>query len=456
MANTVNDRRRGVTLGILLGIWTIGPAPLAGAQEAARETAQEATQEAVHEAASRWAPWVGCWRTLEETAGAPPLLCVVPIDGNEAIEMLTVLDGRVVSRESIFADGKRHEVDREECRGWEWAEFSDDSYRIYTRSELDCGAGTHRSSSGVISMVSPTEWLDLRTVDVDGQSAPWAARYRLASQADFHAAGQGDLVGAQGSETLKVRLAASIPVSIKDVIEAHGKLSPEAVQLWVVERGEPFDLNATRLIEMAEAGVPPSVIDVIVAVSYPEKFVVNDAVGRRSAAAGRGGSSLAIDRGLNPFETRTSDPFSDPFYDPYTRNGYRSSYGSPGSRYGPGTTSYGGYGYGFSGYGVGFGIGYGGGLGGYGFGGYNPGFGGFGTPVISVGRRSPYGPTEGRVVRGGGYTSAASGSGSRGAGRSARPRSSGSSGSSAPAAAPRSSSPSPQSTGRRAQPRSRN
>ncbi len=425
MENTLNDPQRRVTLGVLVGAWLIMVAPIAAAQEVD----------------SRWAPWLGCWRAVDEMATAP-VLCVVPLAGEAAIEMLTVVDGQVVSRESIFADGQEHAVSRDECEGWERAEFSDDSRRIYLGSELTCGASAQRSSTGVMSMVSPYEWLDVRTVDVDGQSVPWALRYRLASRADFQAAGQGDLVSAQGSEARMTRRAASIPIAVDDVIEASGKVSAETLQLWVVERGEPFALDASRLIQMADAGVPPSVIDVVVAVSYPEKFVVNErrTAGRRPAEATYGRPGYGYGGGLNPFV--------DPFYDPYSRYGYYSPYGSY-SRYGVGY--YGGFG--------------------YGYGGYNYGYGGYGTPIIVVGRRdggTDSGSTAGRVVRGGGYTSARDSGGSTG--RSARPRSSGSSRNAAPAArsarprssggatrsaapAGRSPSSSPRSTGRTAQPR---
>ena len=197
-----------------------------------------------------------------------------------------------------------------------------------------------------------------------------------------------------GSEARIARRVASVPIAIDDVIEANGKVSAETLQLWVVERGEPFALDASRLIEMADSGVPPSVIDVVVAVSYPEKFVVNEGrtAGRRPAEAARGRPGLGYVRRLNPF------------YDPYSRYGYYSPYGSY-SRYGLGY--YGGFG--------------------YGYGGYNYGFGGYGTPIIVVGRRgstTDSGPTKGRVVTGGGYTSARGSGGSTG--RSARPRSLGS------------------------------
>jgi len=173
-------------------------------------------------------------------------------------------------------------------------------------------------------------------------------------------------------------------------------------------------------------------------VSYPEKFVVNEGriAGRSRTEAARGHPRLGYGRSFNVF--------ADPFYDPYSRYGYYSGFGYR-SRYG---------------------LGY---YGGYGYGGY--GFGGYGAPIIVVARRgsgADSGPTEGRVVRGRGYTSARGSGGSTG--RSAQPRSSGSSRNAAPAArsaparssgsatrsaapARRSPSSSPRSTGRRAQPR---
>jgi hypothetical protein len=408
MAHTMNDRQRRVTLGILAGAWLIMMVP---------------TVAAAQEVDSRWAPWIGCWRVVGEAASAP-VVCVVPLAGESAIEILTMVDDQVLSRESIFADGRQHEVSREECEGWEAAEFSDDSRRIYVRSEFTCGVSAPRSSSGVISMVSPSEWLDIRTVVEEGQSAPWAARYQLASRADFRAVGQGDLVGTQDAATRMARMAASIPIAPDDVIEATGKVSAETVQLWVVERGEGFALDAAALIEMADSGVPPSVIDVVVAVSYPEKFVLTEgassAAGPALSGAGGGASRLGYNRSLNPFD--------DSFYDPYGRYGYGSLYGS---RLGYGSGYMGRYGYGFSRYGSRYGYG-----GGYGYGRgirYGYGYGGYGRPVIVVGRRgSNPGSTKGRVVPGRGYTSARDSDGSTG--RTARPRSSGSSGSSAPAA----------------------
>ena len=63
MESTLNDPQRRVTLGILVGAWLIMAAPMAAAQEVD----------------SRWAPWLGCWRAVDEMATAP-VLCVVPLE----------------------------------------------------------------------------------------------------------------------------------------------------------------------------------------------------------------------------------------------------------------------------------------------------------------------------------------------------------------------------------------
>ena len=405
MASTMDDRRYGVTLGILLGALLIGWVPQVEAQGVD----------------SRWAPWVGCWQAVDETAAAP-LLCAVPLAGQAAIEMLTVIDGQVVSRESIFADGQLHAVSREECEGWETAEFSRDSRRIYLQTELTCGAGQSRTSTGVMSWVSPFEWMDVRTMEMNGQSVPLAIRYRLASEAAFRAAGQGNLLTTQGGDVRIARWVGAVPLTLADVIDATENVSAETVKVWIVERGERFALDASGLIEMADAGVSPEVIDVVVAVTYPEKFVFNG-----------GGASERLAEAEYGYRS-AYDPFVDPFYDPYSRYGRYYPYGFRG---GFSVGFYSGYGYGY-GYPYG-GIGYG--YGGYPYGGYGYGYGGYPTQIIVVGRRGS-GPeySQGQVVPGRGYTSA--GNSGRSTGRTARPRSSGSSTStSAPArsAQPRSS-----------------
>ncbi|MEP7346587.1 MAG: hypothetical protein ABI877_15050, partial [Gemmatimonadaceae bacterium] len=149
------------------------------------------------------------------------------------------------------------------------------------------------------------------------------------------------------------RIAASGRLDLSDVIEASGYLEVGVLQTLLAERGEGFGLDARQLLSLARAGVAPSVIDVMVALSYPDVF--------------------ALDR------TRLGDP-------PPDVRGERVVYG--GDMYDP----YGyGYGYGYDPYGYGYGRG-------------NGWYSGR-RPVVVVQRTEGDDEEHGRVVNGRGYVS---------------------------------------------------
>ncbi|MEO7966386.1 MAG: hypothetical protein ABIT38_20985, partial [Gemmatimonadaceae bacterium] len=47
------------------------------------------------------------------------------------------------------------------------------------------------------------------------------------------------------------------------------------LQTWLAERGQGFDLDARQLVSLQKAGVATEVIDVMVALSYPEQFALD-------------------------------------------------------------------------------------------------------------------------------------------------------------------------------------
>jgi hypothetical protein len=166
--------------------------------------------------------------------------------------------------------------------------------------------------------------------------------------------------------------------SVEDVIEASGKAAAEVVQAAIAEAKGRFTLNKKSLLALADAGVSETVIDLMIGLAYPDRFVVE----RRN---GYGSSAVGIS---------TGGGFYDPFMSPIMFGsmsmdcygyGYRSYYSSCGM-YSP----YYNYGYG------------------YGSGGYYPYYPGGGggwvivdpTPPGTIGPAAP----EGRAVNGRGYT----------------------------------------------------
>ena len=81
---------------------------------------------------ARWDAWLGCWNPvlgpqmaeaamLDQTGD--PHVCVVPDGASSAVEIVTVANNQIASRERIDATGIRREVQRDGCTGWEQTEW---------------------------------------------------------------------------------------------------------------------------------------------------------------------------------------------------------------------------------------------------------------------------------------------------------------------------------------------
>ena len=332
----------------------------------------------------RWSPWVGCWEPVAGDA-APSLLCVRP--AGAGVDVSEIMDGAVRATQNLQADGESYDIVAEGCEGTRTAEFSMDGKRLFTRTRQACDGDVLRTSTGLMAMLSANQWIDVQAQEDEGQSFSWVRIYRRASITQAREAGFGDLHGDAGLGARRARNRAAATVDVDDVAEAIRVVDAEAVRSWIAELDDPFELDGRSLIRLADSGVPPSVVDVMVAVSYPDRFAV-----RRDGDVEK---VAAVDDGPR----RGGRGYPVPVYiDPYRYPGY---YGNPG---------YYGRGYGRGGY-------YGGG-------------------VVVVAPRSDPSP-DARVVKGKGYSrgpsrgSAPTGSSVRGSGGRQEQPSSG--GSSAPA-----------------------
>ncbi|MCY3808560.1 MAG: hypothetical protein OXG58_03825 [Gemmatimonadetes bacterium] len=220
-----------------------------------------------------WGAYLGCWSSLaagEEEGN----LCFVA-DGAD-VEMLTVVDGAVLHREPFIADGVRREIARSGCRGTESNLFSDDGRRLYTSSETACAGEPLRRSTGVISMIGTDEWIDVRAIEANGVATPWSRRYERTGYGPLVEAGlvaeETALLFGPGVAVPRVR-----GVTVDEILDAVGNVDAVAVQGWLAEAEERVaDLDAEGLVRLEEAGVPGAVIDIAVAVTFPEHFALRD------------------------------------------------------------------------------------------------------------------------------------------------------------------------------------
>jgi hypothetical protein len=324
----------------------------------------------------RFSAWLGCWRLDDDLAGTGARMCITPEKGG--VRMQTVVGTQRGIDEVVIADARPHAIVDTDCKGTESAEFSKDGARLYRTTDVTCGKEAPRVVKSVVFMAAGPSWIQVQHVSgVAANTSVRVQRYRRAANQTH----------ADGSRAPQPGAQAIVPDrwSVDDVIEASGKVPTEAVQASLTELSQGFDLDKKALLALDKAGVNDSVIDLMVALTYPKKFVV-----RR---AGSGSTPTGVLTGGGWFDPMMapilmgsmSDCFSPFGY------GYRSYYSMCGS-----------YGMDYFGYRTSMAFGYG-----YPF--YGNNYGTYGW--VDVSQFQPIGQgitqtaqAEGRVINGRGYT----------------------------------------------------
>ena len=225
-----------------------------------------------------WQPYLGCWQSVasEEAAEDQGILCLIA-NGRD-VEMLTIVEDAVQFREPLVADGGTHEFERDDCHGTESARFSEDRRRLYTASLVTCEGQAAQRSTGIISMPTLGEWIDVRAIETNGAFTVWSQRYQRTSHSTLSQLGLAGPVARTNPFALRGGTAhATSTVTIDDVIDASRNVDADAVKGWLAEVGQQFaGLDSEDLIRLEDAGVATAVIDVVVAVSFPEHFALNE------------------------------------------------------------------------------------------------------------------------------------------------------------------------------------
>jgi hypothetical protein len=351
---------------------------------------------------TRWRAWTGCWTTtMPQTLafGTSSAVCVLPTEKASAVEIVTVISGKITDRTRIDADGQPHSSERDGCTGSTTARWSQFGTRVLINETFNCAGSGERKGTGVMSFTPQYEWLDVRGVASGGTAGVAVAKYQVTSDTTGLPAEVRPALALRGPVANNGVLVASAPLTLADIAEMGTAVDSGVAATWLMERTRDVKLNITgkQLVALADQGVPAAVIDVVVAIAHPDVFALNSSAvpSLEERATGRGTpSNLSVNFGRRypGYYGLYSYPMYDPF-DPYFSSySYYSLYGY--GRY-AGYSPYGFSPYGYSPYGYG----------------YYPGY----APVVVVTR--PGGDTQttsqhGRVVKGQGYNSGAGSTGS--------------------------------------------
>lgn len=427
MNRRMSANRYMVSTGALLlasGVFAATPVVVAAQQSAAQASQVDA----------RWQPWIGCWRpAAPQTPGMTfslprntdaPLVCIVPTKdaaATSSVYVLTVAHDTIAARDSINVTGRNIARTKDDCTGVENAAWSPDGRRLYLTSDFTCPGGLKRTTSGLFAMSPRGDWVNVQGVTAGGNTAVHTLHYTDAGVPSTLPSEISSALHARGIALSTARSGAGAPLTSANVVEASHKLDSVVVEAWIVDRGQSFNVDAKKIVALANAGVPGNVTDALVAVTYPKAFAVNqpdDESGLADIEQSQASSSSSAN-GYNSDDTRVMmlpgyarynySPFG---YSPYDYYGYGySPYGYSPFGYSPyGYSPYGAYNPG----GLGYGGAYGGAYGGW-----------YSSRPIIVLQGSGVSQPNGRVVKGHGYTRSPSDrnntSGSDGSNASPRP-----------------------------------
>ena len=289
-----------------------------------------ATPAAADLADARWLPWMGCWQLWEEqvdrTAAegaefpARTVVCLTPADDGSGAKLTARAGSDLLVERTLVADGVRHTLTEGDCSGWEHREWSDDGRRLFTRGEIRCGTDEPRRISGVSLLSNRSTWVDIQSVSVGDRGHMEIRRYNPARDAEASADVR---LPATPRAIRDARQSIAAPLTLSSVREAAAKAESPVVEAFLTETQPRVHLDSATLIELDDAGVDGNVIDVLVALAYPDHFVVERRSGGRR---GGGGGGLGFDPYSAAYGTNYWAPFGYSSLGMYGYNTWRNSY----------------------------------------------------------------------------------------------------------------------------------
>jgi len=256
--------------------------------------------------------WAGCWdlengrSDSEEIEEGNRRVCVE--SRNDTLTIVTLIDETEARRDELYTDGRPRNVEDGGCTGTEQVVVSGDGHRLYTTADLVCDGGARRRASGISALLAPDSWIDIQVVRVGDERELLVRRFahnESESSAILARAEGGDLALAART----ARTAAASLLEVDDVIEAVRVVDAAAVEALLLESEASFAIDAGVLISLADAEVPSEVIDLMLALSFPDYFVVNE-----EPATERGSVAYGYPVGFYGYWSPAFAPFGRSYY----------------------------------------------------------------------------------------------------------------------------------------------
>ena len=260
-------------------------------------------------------PWLGTWTAIDETpATRTAVLEIRPGADGRSLDITTKGADQPVS-ENIIPDGISRSVESQNCTGTHKYQWEKQAGILLGTSEIACNEASY--SIFTLKMLTSTDRMtDILAIKTPDQTRLAVRRFAFENELQP----VGDFFSVRESLVLRTALAA--PWDLDKIINLSKTVETFVLEAALLERNLHVTLDTKSLRKMKSAGTPDSIIDLLVAMSAPDKFRIekNEQIAVEAASPSpQSGEAYSYSYGMGA-------PYYYGYYHPWN---YYWSYSSP-------------------------------------------------------------------------------------------------------------------------------
>jgi uncharacterized membrane protein YgcG len=245
---------------------------------------------------SSLAPWIGTWTIADYQSNDR----AKDLNRNTVVEIRLTEDGTGIEisrkvpdqldvNEVLIPNGNKQPVKTQDCTGWQTTKWVPEAGLLISSSEMDCKALGSMTTSTLKMILARDQMVDILAVKVAGQTRLAIRRLALRHEESPAMESQSSLAIAAA------RAALGRPWSLDTIIQLSRTIDTPILEAALLEKQDELKLTSNSLKKLQSAKVPTKIVDLLVALAFPDKFDVfrNGQVALRAWSSPSGGSSFA-------------------------------------------------------------------------------------------------------------------------------------------------------------------
>ena len=210
-------------------------------------------------------PWLGIWTAIDETPSSRTTVIEISPGADGRGFEITTKDTDPPVSENIIPDGILRRIEFGNCTGSNTYKWEKEAGVLLGTSEIVCGEASY-SIITLKMMTSADRMTDILAVKTADQTR--LAVRRFAFEREFSSAVNFFL----GQESMLLRTTLAAPWDLDKIINLSQIVETSVLEAALIEKNLQVKLDAKSLRKMKSTGTPDSIIDLLVAMSNPDKF----------------------------------------------------------------------------------------------------------------------------------------------------------------------------------------